>query len=207
MDKSAIILAGGFSKRFGQDKGLILLENKPLVKHVLDKIKNIVDEEIIVVSSKVQSEKFAQVVGLNVKIVIDEVDVRSPLAGALTGFKKAHGEYALLLPCDTPLASRDILSLLLDLCVNKTAVIPRWPSGYIEPLQAVYSIKPALEATENALSEGKLNMRSMVEKLRGVRYVSTLVLQQLDPTLKTFFNVNSSLDLKKVESMLKQDKI
>jgi molybdopterin-guanine dinucleotide biosynthesis protein A len=203
LDKSAIILAGGFSRRFGRDKGLIPLANKPLIRHVLDVVNNIVDEKIVVFSLKAQVEKFAKVVGSNVNVVIDEDDVRSPLVGALAGFKEACGKYALLLPCDTPLVSKDILLLLFDLRMNKTAVIPRWPSGYIEPLQAVYCIKPALEAAKNALSEGSLNMRSMIEKMRGIRYVSTLVLQQLDSELKTFFNINTPLDLKKAEFMLK----
>ncbi len=203
MDKSAIILAGGFSRRFGEDKGLIALVNKPLIKHVLDAINDIVDEKIVVVSSKAQAENFAKVVGLNVNVVIDADDVKSPLVGALTGFKEARGEYALLLPCDTPLLSRDVLLLLLDLCANKAATIPRWPSGYIEPLQAVYLTKPALETAKNALRDGRLDMRSMIERLHGVRYVSTLVLKQLDPELKTFFNINTPLDLKKAELILK----
>jgi molybdopterin-guanine dinucleotide biosynthesis protein A len=59
-----------------------------------------------------------------------------------------------------------------------------------------------MEATKNALNEGKMNMQSMIDKLRGIRYVSTLVLEQLDPELKTFFNVNSPLDLRKAEKML-----
>lgn len=206
MDKSAIILAGGFSSRFRKDKGLLPLANKPLIKHVSDIISNIVDEKIVVVSSKVQAEKFAKVVDPDVKVLIDASDVQSPLVGALTGFEETRGEYALLLPCDTPLVSKDVLLLLFELCINKTAAIPRWPNGYIEPLQAVYRTKPALEAAKNALSEGKLDIRSMVEKLRGIRYVSTLVLQQLDPTLRTFFNVNTPLDLKKAEFTLRNMK-
>jgi molybdopterin-guanine dinucleotide biosynthesis protein A len=59
-----------------------------------------------------------------------------------------------------------------------------------------------MEAAKNALSEGKMNMQSMVDKLRGIRYVSTLVLEQLDPEFRTFFNVNSPLDLRKAENML-----
>jgi molybdopterin-guanine dinucleotide biosynthesis protein A len=42
----------------------------------------------------------------------------------------------------------------------------------------------------------------MVEKMRNIRYVSTLVFQQFDPQLKMFFNVNTPLDLKKAESLL-----
>jgi len=203
LDKSAIILAGGFSSRFGQDKGLLQLANKPLIKHVLDAISTLVDEKMVVASSKVQAENYANVLGSDVNVLIDVDDAQSPLVGALTGFKEAHGEYALLLSCDTPFVSRDVISLLFEVCINRNAVIPRWPNGYIEPLQAVYCAKPAYEAAKNALSEGKLNMQSMVDRLRSVRYVSTLVLQQLDPGLRTFFNINTLLDLRRAESMLR----
>jgi molybdopterin-guanine dinucleotide biosynthesis protein A len=206
LEKSAVILAGGFSRRFGQDKGLLPLANKPLIEHVLDTIDKIVDEKIVVVSSKTQAENYTKVLDSKVKVVVDDDNVQSPLVGALKGFKEASNEYALLLPCDTPLLSKDVLSLLLDLCPNKNAVIPRWPNGYIEPLQAVYCTKPALEAAKKALSEGKMNMQSMVDKLRGVRYVSTLVLRQLDPELKSFFNVNTPMDLRKAEAMLRENK-
>ncbi|MDH5793324.1 MAG: molybdenum cofactor guanylyltransferase [Candidatus Bathyarchaeota archaeon] len=204
MGKSAIILAGGFSNRFGQDKGLLQLANKPLIKHVLDAISTLIDEKMVVASSKVQAENYAKVLGSDVNVLIDVDDAQSPLIGALTGFKEAHERYALLLSCDTPFVSRDVVSLLFELCINRNAVIPRWPNGYIEPLQAVYCAKPAYEAAQNALSEGKLNMQSMVDRLRSVRYVSTLVLQQLDPGLRTFFNVNTLLDLRRAESMLRR---
>jgi len=204
LGKSAIILAGGFSNRFGQDKGLLQLANKPLIKHVLDAISSLVDEKMVVASSKVQAENYAKVLGSDVNVLIDVDDAQSPLIGALTGFKEAHERYALLLSCDTPFVSRDVVSLLFELCINRNAVIPRWPNGYIEPLQAVYCAKPAYEAAQNALSEGKLNMQSMVDRLRSVRYVSTLVLQQLDPGLRTFFNVNTLLDLRRAESMLRR---
>jgi len=204
LDKSAIILAGGVSSRFGQDKGLLQLANKPLIRHVLDAISTLVDEKMVVASSKVQAENYAKVLGSGVNVLIDVDDAQSPLVGALIGFKEAHGRYALLLSCDTPFVSNDVISLLFELCINRYAVIPRWPNGYIEPLQAVYCAKPAYEAAKNVLSEGKLNMQSMVDKLRGVRYVSTLVLQQLDPELRTFFNINTPLDLKKAELMFRR---
>jgi molybdopterin-guanine dinucleotide biosynthesis protein A len=204
LDKSAIILAGGFSSRFGQDKGLLQLADKPLIRHVLDAISTLVDEKMVIASSEVQAENYAKVLGSNVNVLIDADDAQSPLVGALTGFKEAHGTYVLLLSCDAPFVSRDVVSLLFELCINRYAAIPRWPNGYVEPLQAVYCAKPAYEAAKNALSEGKLNMQSMLDGMRGVRYVSTLVLQQLDPELRTFFNVNTPLDLKKAELMFKR---
>lgn len=206
MGISAVILAGGFASRFGQDKGLIRLANKPLIKHVLDKIDPVADEKLVVVSSRQQAEGYTKIVSSDVKVVVDLEEKHGPLVGALTGFSEAYAEYSLLLPCDTPFLSDDVLSLMLDLCTDRNAVIPRWPNCYIEPLHAVYRTKVALEAAENVLKEGEMNMQSMVDRLRSVRYVSTLVLQQLDPELRTFFNVNTPLDLKKAEAMLKRSK-
>lgn len=204
LNKSAVILSGGFSRRFGQDKGILQLGNKPLIKHVLDAINNIVDDKIVVLSSGVQAENYEKIIDSNVKLLIDSGDKLGPLVGVLTGFREVHQGYVLLLPCDTPFISPDVLSLLFELCTNEAAVIPRWPNGYIEPMQAVYRANSALEAAEYALKEGKLEVRSMVEELSDVRYVPIHTLQKLDPKLKTFFNINTPSAFKKAEAILKR---
>jgi len=203
LKKSAVILAGGLSKRFGQEKGLVELAGKPLILHVLDKVSKIVEETVVVVSSEPQKETFERLLSHRASLVVDGYKVHGPLVGALAGFEGAQGEYSLLLPCDTPFVSSQIMRFLLDVCINKSAVIPRWPSGYIEPLQAAYHTKSALTAAKTALETGKLDLQSMIVRLRGVRYVSTMVLRQMDTKLLTFFNINTFGDLKRAESLLK----
>lgn len=203
METSAIILAGGFSKRLGQDKGLVELAGRPLILRVLDRIHHCVDETVAVVGSDNQRNVFASLLGRRASVVVDKYEMQSPLVGAATGFENAQGEYSLLLPCDTPFVSSRVVSLLLDLCVNKSAAIPRWPSGYIEPLQAAYQTKSALNAARRTLEQGKLNLGSMISYMGGVRYISTIVLQQVDPRLLSFFNINTPEDLKKAEGMLR----
>jgi molybdopterin-guanine dinucleotide biosynthesis protein A len=203
LDRSAIVLAGGFSSRFGQDKGVLELANKPLIRHVVDAVELIVDETIVVTNSEERVAKYAKFLRSDVKFVVDVGELRSPLIGALTGFGAAQGAYSLLLPFDTPFISRKVVSLLFELCLNRAAVIPRWPNGHIEPLHAVYRTAPALEAAKAAVTEKKLKVRAMIEKLSGVRYVSTLVIQQLDPELRTFFNVNTPADLRNAMTLTK----
>ena len=204
VDRSAIVLAGGFSSRFGQDKGVLELAGKPLIKHVVDVVDPLVNEIVVVTNSQERITKYADVVASDVQFVVDVFEARSPLIGALTGFGAAHGEYTLLLPFDTPFVSREVISLLFELGQGKAAVIPRWPNGYIEPLHAVYQTKLALEAAEKAVAEGKMQLRAFIEKLRGVRYISTIVIQQLNPELITFFNVNTPADLNKAMALVKQ---
>lgn len=206
MESTAIILAGGASTRVGQDKGLLTLAGRPLIRYVLDAVANLVDEKLVIVSSRTQAKGYSKTLNSEIRVIVDKGKGKTPLLGAETGFEAANGEYSFLLPCDTPFVSREILALLFDLRKNRTAVIPRWPNCYIEPLQAVYRTVPSLEVAKASLSENKSNMRSMIDRLQGIRYVSTLVLQGLDPELRTFFNVNTLLDLKKAEAMVQQQR-
>jgi len=204
LDKTAVILAGGSSKRLREDKGLIKLAGKPLILHVIDRISNAVDEVIIVVGSEDQKKDYSCILKSAVKIITDKYDAQSPIVGALTGFENAKGKYSLLLPCDTPFISSEIASLLLELCINTDAVVPRWPSGYLEPLQACYRTKSSLVAARKALKDRRLDIRSMISHLKKVTYLPTTALEQIDPKLMTFFNVNTPEDLKKAELTLKQ---
>lgn len=206
MDRSAIVLAGGFSSRFGQDKGILELAGKPLIRHVVDAVGSLVDEVVVVTNSEERIARYAEVMGGGVRFVVDVCEARSPLIGALSGFGAARGEYSLLLPFDTPFVSGEVVSLLFELCEGRAAVIPRWPNGYIEPLHAVYQTRRALGAAECAVAEGGLRVRALIERLRGVRYVSTMVVQQLDPGLLTFFNVNTPADLNKAMALVKRSK-
>ncbi len=203
MDRSAIILAGGTSSRFGEDKGLVKLAGKPLLRHVVDDIHSTVEEIIIVTRTVERAKQYCTLVPSHVRFVVDKCEYTGPLVGSLTGFTAAKGEYCIVLPSDTPFVSKELVLLLFDLCIGRSAVIPRWPNGQIEPLHAVYRVDVAKTAAETALAEGRLDMRGMIERMRSVRFLSTLVISEIDPELKNFFNINTTLDLKKAEAVMK----
>ena len=106
MDRSAIILAEGSQAKFSEDRGLLKLHNKPLLNHVVDAVKGIVGEVLVVTRSKEQSDLYAKMVSPNVQFAISVDESKDPLAGALTGFEAAQGKYSLLLPFDAPFVSR-----------------------------------------------------------------------------------------------------
>jgi molybdopterin-guanine dinucleotide biosynthesis protein A len=207
LDRSAIILAEGSKGKFAEDRGLLKLGGKPLVNHVVDAVEGMVDEVLVVTSSKEQTELYAKTISsANVRFAISIDESKEPLAGSLTGFEAAQGEYSLLLPFNVPFVSKAVVSLLFDCIIGKAAVIPRWPDRQIEPCRAVYRTEQALAAAEEALSSGEVEVEAIVNKMRGVRYLSTLVMEQLDPDFRTFFQVKSSLDLKKAMMMAKPRK-
>ena len=207
MTTSAIILAGGSSSRFGKDKGMVTLAGEPLISHVVDAIRKIVDETIIVTSSCERAAKYEEIIPGSVKFIEDIGKSNGPLIGALTGFGVASGKYAIVLPFDTPFVSREVVSLLFELCKDRSAVIPRWPNGQIEPLHAIYQVQLAITAAETAVAVGRLDMRGMIERMHGVRFVSTIALQEFDHELKFFFNINTPLDLKRAANIVEQRRL
>ena len=206
MDRSVVILTEGFASKFSQDKAILDLADKPLIRHVIEAVSPTVEETIVVADSEEKIKQYTKILGGNVRFAVDRYQSQGTLTGALAGLSAAQGKYTLLMSVDMPFVSREVVSLLFDLCVGKAAAIPRWPDEQTAPLQAVYCTNVALEATRQAVDDGKLSLEAMVDKLRGVRYVSTLVIQQLDPDLNTFFAINSPLDLKRAAAMGKPRK-
>jgi len=201
LDRSAVILAGGFSDEFGEDKGLVILGNKPLLNYVVDSVAEFVDEIVIVTNSKKRADAYAKIVSSNVRFVASDYD--SILAAAEAGLKTAKGIFCALLQFDSPFISHDLLSLLFECSEGKSAVVPRTPDNEVEALLAVYNREKALEAAKNALANNETDVVALVSCLRGVRYLSTLVVEQFDPDLRSFFTVKTKFDLKKAVVMLK----
>jgi molybdopterin-guanine dinucleotide biosynthesis protein A len=207
-ERAAIVLAGGTSERFRGDKALISVAGKPMVYHVVASCKRLVGEVMVVVNDHEQLRAISSSLPEWVTILTDDVKrfpaVRSPLLGMVTGLSHAHSKYAAVLPCDAPFVNGEIINYLFQRCLGKDAAIPRWPNGNIEPLHAVYRVKPALEAGEKALRRGDLNVRSMIDNLENVVYVHTEELTAMDPNLLTLINVNDLNDLAMVRKIAEE---
>ena len=72
----------------------------------------------------------------------------------------------------------------------------------IEPLQAVYHTKTAVRAAKMVVEDNTLTLSAMIDNMGGVRFISTLAIREIDPELRTFFAVNTPLDLKLAEGLL-----
>jgi molybdopterin-guanine dinucleotide biosynthesis protein A len=199
---SAIVVAGGVSKRFGQEKCLAKLGGKPLILHVLNRLAQIVDEVVVVVSSNEQKLKIGRIVEKRVHIEIDNARFQTPLVGALTGFEAISRKNALLLACDTPFLSPEMLFFLWKSCKNKDGVVPRWPNGNIEPLHSAYNVAAAKRAAGLTLTDGKLDMRSFLAKMQRIQYIPITYLEKFDSELKTFYNINTHSEMQLAGEMV-----
>ncbi|EGE4656066.1 molybdenum cofactor guanylyltransferase MobA [Salmonella bongori serovar 40:z35:-] len=94
-----VVLAGGKARRMGGvDKGLLELDGKPLWRHVADALAPQLATVIINANRHLD---IYQSSGL--KVIEDSIaDFPGPLAGMLSVFQQAEGDWFLFCPCDNP---------------------------------------------------------------------------------------------------------
>lgn len=201
--RGAVVLSGGASQRLRRDKGLALLQGKPLVTWVSEAATRVAGEVVVVVSRRQNRHSYVQVLPEGVKVVCDELDLQSPLVGMLTGFSTIRSEYVSVVSCDQPFTSPQVLEYLFRVAEGFDCAVPRWPDGKAEFLQAVYRVCPAKLAAQRALAEGELRSLAVVKRLAKVQYVKTDELRRFDRSLVTFFNVNTQEDLLKAEKLFR----
>ncbi|MFB0544663.1 MAG: molybdenum cofactor guanylyltransferase [Asgard group archaeon] len=205
VDFSVVILAGGPGSRMQSvhhDKALIVIDEKPLISHVVEAVNSLTDEIIVVISREKAVKEYEAILPKKARLVFDRSsykDIQTPVLGLLTGCLFSTSEYILCLPCDSPYLEKKVLQTLIEETNSYDAVIPRWESGFIEPLHATYKRITTIIAAEKALNEKKMDMRTLINNLKKVKYIPIEQFKKVDPNLKTFININRPEDLKKIK--------
>ena len=191
MDISIVIQAGGKSKRMGTDKGLVQFKSTTLIEYIIGQVKHL-SSDLMIVSNKPDDY---QTFGFPVSgDVFHDV---GGLAGLHTGLINSKNEKVLMLGCDMPFHSLDLLNYMIGLSADFEIVIPKTGDGKYEPFRAIYS-KTNLDLLEKTIKGGKRRMISILEHV-NTREVSAEELGRFGDLEELFFNVNTSKDLEEAE--------
>lgn len=123
-------------------------------------------------------------------VIEDKWKKKGALTGILSSLPFMKSSYVAVVTCDCPRISPSIINELFHHAKGHDAAVPRWPNGYVEPLQAVYRRKRTLKAARETWNEEKMKMTEVLKKLPDLVYVSTKELRRVDPKLESFLNVN-----------------
>lgn len=182
-DCTALILAGGDSRRMGQDKAALVLDGKTLLERVTATMQSVFPKVIVSVRQPRSGVELPQ--------VYDEQASSGPLAGLIAGLAQADTPWVFAVACDMPFVTRAVVIHLAALRNGFQAVVPV-VGGYNQPLAAFYAAS-ALEAMRASLAAGDKSLRGALEKLK-VRYVSEAELRECDPQLRSFFDLDTPQD-------------
>lgn len=185
MDIGGIVLAGGKSKRIGENKCLLTLNDHTLLQIVADTL-SVLCKEVIVVTKEPQVY-----VSTGLTIVAEEDKRQLPLIGLLTGLENSNYEINLVAACDMPFIHPDSLRILIDNISGNDAVLPV-VNDKSEPLHALYS-KTCIPFIKTCIEKRELKMTSFLDKTK-VNYLNQSLFESHDPELLSFYNINTKED-------------
>lgn len=153
-DLKIYILAGGKSSRMGFDKGLVNLEGKPLIEHLLTAVR-LLNLPITIISKNTDYQQFKY------PLIKDIVPNKGPLGGLLTALSHSNGQPALLLTCDTPFLPLHILNYLIKNAV-KDGITVGSLFKKLHPFPGIYPSK-LLPIVQEYIQDNRLKMQQFVQ--------------------------------------------
>ena len=146
-DASAIVLAGGHSRRMGTDKNMLPVDGRPMVEHICRQLRGTFARVLI---SANDAQKFSF---LGLDVVPDRVPGQGPLMAVASALDATDSELNLIVSCDVPEIKLPVVRRMLAEADGVDAVIPLTDDGKEQPLFAVYR-KSARRYIEEALESG-----------------------------------------------------
>ena len=190
---SAIVLAGGLSRRLGQDKRRLRLwgEDGPTLREYVVGIVGRLCADVVVVLN--DPGAWAD---LPARLAPDVYADGGSLGGIYAGLLAASYEYALAVACDMPFLEASLLGAMLARPRDYDLLVPRslQPGSArnaldLEPLHAIYG-KACLPAMRATLESGRRQIAAFFPSVR-VAYVEPDETRRYDPAGRSFLNVNT----------------
>jgi molybdenum cofactor guanylyltransferase len=196
----AVVLAGGKSKRFGEDKNHIKLGDKTLLEHVLSKISNKFEEILIVSSHTLEIQKIN-----NVTIIPDCFDDLGPLAGVLSSMRwvkenKKSYQWIATFPSDTPFFETSIIEEYKKrIKLSESLLYFVKSNNKRHNIFGLWSID-LIKILENDLIENNFRKVEQWANKIGVETID-IEIKKFDP----FFNINTKKDFEEAKKILREN--
>ncbi len=186
---TVVILAGGQSKRMQvQNKATILFKGKPLITHVIDRMKT--QAKHIVINTHRNQKDFEI---FHLPLIDDILDIQEgPLLGILTSLQAIKTDWIQFVPCDTPNLPNDLIAILMEEVEAKKTLV------------AVPETSDGLQSTCLLCHSSTLNNLQIFFNQGGrkiedwIRQLAFSIVQFNDES--QFLNVNTQEELKKAYS-------
>ena len=192
---SVAILAGGKSRRMGQNKAQMRLGGMPILQWELNAVKDATDDLFLVANVAAPYKSF------NIPVKPDVTPNKAALGGIYSALTHAKYNWVLLLACDMPLLNPAIITFLAQQRQQADVVIPL-VGKHPETLHAFYH-KRCLPPIKKRIAANKLKVIGFFNEVR-VCYVNKTALQTVTPNFNYLINLNTPAEFRRVEDIVKK---
>jgi len=181
----------------GEDKRYLVVGEQTLLERGLAVLRSIFQEVLVVIAQDSLPLKVAA------RVVRDLVPDCGSLGGLYTGLTQATTPYIFVVACDMPFLEPAVITQFTSRRASADIVMAKL-AARLHPMHALYG-KGCLPVLEQMIRARQLKIQEMVShaSLR-VRYVTEADLFTVDPSGRSFYNVNTPADLEAARSLLSQ---
>jgi molybdopterin-guanine dinucleotide biosynthesis protein A len=192
---TGVLLAGGKSRRMGEDKRYLVVGEQTLLERSLGVLRSIFHEVLVVIAQD------SAPLDIDARVVRDLVPNCGSLGGIYTGLTQATSPYIFAVACDMPFLNQAVITQFTNRRDTADIVMARLATR-LHPMHALYG-KGCLPAMEQMIVARQLKIQELVShaSLR-VQYVTEADLLSIDPSWRSFHNVNTPEDLEAACSLL-----
>jgi molybdopterin-guanine dinucleotide biosynthesis protein A len=199
-DVVAVLLAGGLARRMGgSDKGLMPLGGKPLLAHVLERIRPQVAS--VLLNANGDSARLA---AFDVPVVADVVSgFVGPLAGVLTGLEWVLDNapacrWVVSVPTDSPLLPLDLVQRFKAAVAGGARLACAVSADRMHPVVGLWPVDLAVDLRRALIEQDERRVARF-----AARYSVAVVEWSIEP-VDPFFNANRPGDLAEAERLLRR---
>jgi molybdopterin-guanine dinucleotide biosynthesis protein A len=195
MQVTGVILAGGQSRRMGQDKAFLPFGKGLLIERVIEVVQQVTADVILITNTPERYQRFG------LPMFSDVIAEAGSLGGIYTGLVSTKTPYSLCLACDMPFVKPTFLRFLCRTAAEADVVIPRNAEDF-QPLCAVYS-QVCRDPIRHKIEVGQLKITGFFDQVR-VRVIDGDLLTRYDPPDVMFFNANTPEEYAKAQHMFEE---
>jgi molybdenum cofactor guanylyltransferase len=193
---TGIILAGGSSSRMGKNKALLPLPGNQavtFVEHLASLLVECCIETLIVARNQAQTSGYAFP---DVRVTFDKIPDIGPLMGLYSGLSAINTERALVVAVDLPFVQPALLSFLLSQTLTADTLLVPLVHDVPQVLLAMYP-RSVIPLIQEQLQRDRRDLRCLLE-VAPVQFVEEAQLLEVDPQLRSFVNINTPEELRKI---------
>jgi len=180
----AFILAGGASSRMGTDKSQLLIDGQTFAERIANTLREVTDS-VIVVGRLLDNSSLP-----SVPDVYPQWGALGGLHAALTACSR---EWAIVVACDLPFLTSELLLYLANQRLDHDAVVPIQPDQRPQPLAALYRVEVCRRRATELIEAGRRRPLDLLDAV-NTRWVAFDEIRNLERAERFFVNINTPED-------------
>lgn len=192
-DITGIILSGGKSKRMGQNKSFLVINNLTVIEKIAGLMQSLFSKVLLITNTPAEYKM------LGIDTYEDIHKNIGPLAGIYSGLVNSKTEKNFIISCDVPMMTEKLIRYITDYKTERKITVCR-ADGFLQPLAGIYH-KSLAGSIESAIPGNTLsadhNSRAGKAKCKLMQFIENYGAEIINPENtqdyigNEFFNLNT----------------